>query len=362
MEDQIDLIQLPGESFRQKIEMVMRNGFFYIGNGSAHKIMEFSSYGDLLTLFYNKMENPAPILLNTDRQDSRVTNRKAFAYPFRQVGSLAVTNSGLLLVEDVVAPDRQEKDEELGSILKYIVLRFNADGEAIDYIGQEGIGGTPFPYINRIAVNVDDEVIVVTQTLKSWLLYSYGPKGNHLYTLQFSEESIPAPDHAIASIDSVIPSTDERLIFIKVDYYADQSDENSGQESSYGFSKSTIHWIDTKTGEFVGYVDLPPALRATGSVQLFNREENEVIQYVVGASADGHFFLLSPSNEDMYLLVIIDMAGMVRYRGYVRLNDRETAYRTFHVTEDGILAAFIGGKIEAKVIMWRTDEFLRKSE
>ena len=35
MEDQIDLIQLPGEPFRQTIDMVMKKGLFFIGNGAA---------------------------------------------------------------------------------------------------------------------------------------------------------------------------------------------------------------------------------------------------------------------------------------------------------------------------------------
>ena len=362
MEDQIDLIQLPGESFKQKVEMVMRNGFFYVGNGSAHKIMEFSSYGDLITLFYNRMKNPKPVLLNTEVRDSRVTNRKAFTYPFRQVGSIAIGDNGMLLVEDVVETDRQVQDDELGSVLKYIVLRFDSEGEIVDYIGQEGIGGTPFPYIYSIAVNRQNELTVVTQTLKGWLVFAYHANGTHLFTLQFSEESIPTPENAIASIDSVIPSTGEDLIFVKTDYYADAADGSAGQESSYAFSKSTVHWIDTGSGDFAGAVDLPPALRTTGSIQLFNKEENEVIQFMAGVSARGEFFLLSPSEDETYLLVIVDKTGLVEYRGYIRLNDRETVYRTFYVTQEGILTALVGGKMEARVLLWRTDEFLRKSE
>ena len=38
MEDQIDLIQLPGQSFSQAIDIEMKNGLFFISNGASKKI------------------------------------------------------------------------------------------------------------------------------------------------------------------------------------------------------------------------------------------------------------------------------------------------------------------------------------
>ena len=35
--------------------IAMRDGFFYIANGESSKIMEMNSYGDLLTLYFNKL-------------------------------------------------------------------------------------------------------------------------------------------------------------------------------------------------------------------------------------------------------------------------------------------------------------------
>lgn len=60
-EDQIDLIQLPGMPFKERSRIVMKNGLFYISNGNTGKVMEFNSYGDILTLYYN----PEKILLRS---------------------------------------------------------------------------------------------------------------------------------------------------------------------------------------------------------------------------------------------------------------------------------------------------------
>ena len=42
--------------------ITMRDGFFYITDGNAEKILETNSYGDLLTLFYNEDSKIADLL------------------------------------------------------------------------------------------------------------------------------------------------------------------------------------------------------------------------------------------------------------------------------------------------------------
>ena len=49
--------------------IAMQDGFFYIVNGEAQKIMELNSYGDLLTLFYNEDSKTAKFI---DTTNSRI--------------------------------------------------------------------------------------------------------------------------------------------------------------------------------------------------------------------------------------------------------------------------------------------------
>jgi len=52
-EDQLNMFDLTNVG-NIHTSMTMRDGFFYIANGEAGKIMELNSYGDLLTLYYNE--------------------------------------------------------------------------------------------------------------------------------------------------------------------------------------------------------------------------------------------------------------------------------------------------------------------
>ncbi len=217
MEDQIDLIQLPGEPFHQTIDMVMKKGLFYIGNGAAHKVMEFSSYGDLLGLFYNPAENPTPILLKNNISGGTVSNRKAFPYPFNEVGHIAVTGSNMLLVQDEVASDRKIWDEELGTTLRNVILRFDPGGDLINYIGQEGIGGTPFSFIEAMEVTTEENLTLVARTMTQWIAYSFDMDGNRRAEYILDEETLPgAGEDTIASLDTVLPGQSGDFIFLKV--------------------------------------------------------------------------------------------------------------------------------------------------
>ena len=68
MEDQIDLFQFENAMVEPTNSVTMRDGWFYIANASAGKIMVFTSYGDLIFLLYNPQTNPAPTTLGPGYQ------------------------------------------------------------------------------------------------------------------------------------------------------------------------------------------------------------------------------------------------------------------------------------------------------
>jgi hypothetical protein len=359
MEDQIDLIQLPGQSFQQSIDLVMKNGLFFVSNGAARKVMEFSSYGDLLTLYYNKNTSPTPVLLGRGSDTGAKANRKAFVYPFSEVGSIGITDSGLLLVQDAVAEDRQLWDPDTGSLLRNVILRFNEDGTLVDYIGQEGVSGTPFGYIDSISVGLEDDLTVITRTLNEWIVFSFDIDGLLRYTFTLSDEILPVVEPGdVASLDVVVAAPETDRLYVKADYYRDQLAAGEGGESDYRFLKSSLHWFNMKTGAVAGSLDLPPAVRTSGMAQMFNREEQEIIQYLAGVSEGGHAYLVSQATEDSYSLAIVNLSGLVVHRGTIELIDSETLFRKFYVTRDGILTALIGGNTEADIVLWRTDKYL----
>ena len=80
-------------------------------------------------------------------------------------------------MEDTIPESRAEYDEQQQAYLNRVVRRFDLSGSYLDYLGREGIGGTPFPYIEALHVNSRDDVIVVSRAEESWLVYWVQSRG-----------------------------------------------------------------------------------------------------------------------------------------------------------------------------------------
>ena len=71
------------------------DGLFYVANSSAGKVMELSSYGDLIFLLYDPRSNPPPISFSTGASDDLAATRKALAaFLDAQPSSLRLYESG----------------------------------------------------------------------------------------------------------------------------------------------------------------------------------------------------------------------------------------------------------------------------
>lgn len=359
MEDQIDLMQLPGIADNQKIRIISHKGFYFISNGNSFKVMEFSSYGDLLSLYYNEVKNPKPVLLDTDVESGQISNRKAYKYPFREVGEIGITSGGTLLIEDNVAAENQEFDSLLNAMLRKIVLRFNNTGEYLDYLGQEGVGGTPFPYIEKMIVNLHDEIIVIARGLTKWIAFWYTDAGEHLFTVQIDSDDLPLPEAGLnPTLDTIFPGVDTRELFVKIDYYKDGNSADGPDQGNSEFYKSSVYWIDMQSGDIKGSVDLPKTFfRGLGN-QSSNRNKDERIYYFLGLSKNSLMFFLSPLSEDTYQMIILDKAGKVFERSEIILDDEATLSSEFYVSAEGLLTALIGRELDAAVLTWRTDRLV----
>lgn len=356
MEDQIDLMQLEGVPFQHKIRLFMKDGIYYVSNGASFKVLKFSSYGDLLALYYNSQKNPEPVLLRNSADSDTIANRNAYVYAFRKAGEIAVSSEGMLLVEDEVATDIAYFDEQLGAMLKKVILRFSPEGMLIDFLGQEGIGGTPFPYIEKLLLNEKDEIIVVSRTLDRRFVYWYSRHGDLLYRVVFEEDALPVPDpFFIASLDTVFPDPTQPLLFLKVDYYHDEQSE--GENHSFAFYKSSIRVLSAATGELVSQFDLPKTYKTYGSGQFFSSEKEEVLFLFAGVARE-HLFFLSPRSERQYQLYLLRKDGVAAQKALMDLDDADTVYRSFFLTSAGILTAFVGEKLAVSVVLWRTDRLI----
>lgn len=359
MEDQIDLFQLPQIPSRYKTSLFMRDGAFYIASGASHKVMEFTSYGDLLSLYYDPSENPRPVILQNPADGGMTSNRRAYPYAFRQVGEIAVSSAKILYIEDRLPDERAVYDEKLGINLNRIVLRFE-NGEYRGYLGQEGIGGTPFPFILGIRVSNRDEVSVLCRTMTGWIVFWYSSAGELLYTLHIPADRLPAHegDGYFANLETVIPDPDVRVVYLKLDYYRQGVDGSTGIKFGIEEVLSRIYSLNVETSRYEGFVDIPENIRRERGGALFETREVGYLYEFVGVVSGGHFFLRSREEGNSHQLLVLHNDGRVIRRRSLTVEDSELLFSVFHLSPEGILSALLASESGAKIVWWRSDTLL----
>ncbi len=365
MEDQIDISQAQEDFSPRKNRILMQNGIFYISNGKSGKIMEFNSYGDILNLYYNGEKNPEPVILTKNKDDEETSTRNVYSYPFNDIGEIGVDTRKMLYIDDRIADNRIEYDEALGVPLNRIILQFDQAGNYIDYLGQEGSGGTPFSYIEKIRITARDELVVFTRNSEGWKVFWFSSVGKPLYIIDIESGFLPFPSDAskesgFASLETIECDQLTRLLYLKIDYYTDYSKVLDSEETGIAFNESRIWWMDVQQGVYSGSADIPSNLQEDGKPDVFNETDIDLLYEFVGSFGDGYFFLLSLEGRNAYNLMILNRNGRVVQRWKIDLGNERLLIKDFYVSHDGILTALLGWEENMEVAWWRTDQFLQK--
>jgi hypothetical protein len=341
----------------------MQDGFVYIGNGPANKVMEFTSFGDLIRLIYDPLQNPEPITLGVARSGgsgearepagsgTAVRTRYATEYAFGQVGVVAVDSRRHIYVEDRVPPERAVTDETSGVQLNRIVVRFDDEGEPLDYIGQEGIGGTPFPYIDSLSVTRRDELIVIAKTMDARFFSMYTPSGELMYSLRVGLDRLPVPSlesDMIPVLEEMVGGVDRDRTYLKISYYRAAVDEETGKEYGISLDHSRIYWLDLETGRYEGYLELPRGVEGDG----------ERHYELIGTTIGEYLLLLSRLDPGQTRLLVMNDEGRVVRRRNLYTPEADMVLREFAVTPRGVLTALLGYKEQVDLVWWRTDRLL----
>ena len=311
-EDELSLFHNQGESI-PTAHVAMANGLLFVSSSQGGKIMKFNSYGDILGLFYNPEINPEPVLLSTDLDEEEISTRRAFPYQFREVENIAVSKDLTLLVQDEIAEERHEFDEELNAMLDQIVLRFGKNGKFIDYLGQEGSGGTPFPYIERLQVTARGDPVIVARTQKNWIVFWYNEFGYLKYKLKVDLNALPKIENkqGVPSMGTIIADRRESLLYMKIDYYASQAEEFAENPSGIQYTGGFIHIFDLEKEKFVGEIEIPRHYRSQTSMDVLSFKKEQMLYEFIGVSEGGYLFFLSPSEGNYYELMILAAGGKV---------------------------------------------------
>ncbi|MDR2028205.1 MAG: hypothetical protein LBP93_01560 [Treponema sp.] len=356
LEDQIDLFNLEGERSNRKTDIAMRDGLLYISNGNGGKIVRYNSYGDLLFMIYDEEQNPPPLTLRRNNGNQGIVTRWAYAYPLREPGIIAVDSRKHIYVEDRVPQGQDSFDTENKAMLDRRVLHFDVDGRFVKYLGQEGVGGTPFPNIIGIYTSVNDELVVVCRLSTGWNTYWFDVSGNLLYLIRLGNDGIPIPpdrDLVVPFVNTLCVSPDERKLYLKVDYYRDTYDASTNTRSGSEPDSSVIWIMDVETGNYIRTVEVP---FYEFLVTRNNRKVTENMFYsMLGVIEKGKIFLYFPV-EGGYSILILSSESQEQRRGFIRVDHEELQFNTFNLSSEGILSALLATDGEVRMVWWRTDE------
>jgi hypothetical protein len=356
MEDQIALYKLEGNMGIRRTGFTMRDGLFYIADGNGGKIVRYNSYGDLLFMIYNEETNPAPITLKTNISGEEQTTRWAYTYPLDAPGWITVDSRRHIFVEDRFAAQTHRTDPETKAVLDGIILHFDQDGRFINYLGREGIGGSPFPRIVGLATSVRDELAVICRISDGWNVYWYNASGMLLYLVKIASDAIPVyPDwpQAITAVDHVSAAPDARKLFIKADYSRDTFDQLTNTRTGPEPVSSVIWILDVEDGSYSGSIEVP----------LFEFSENsrsagiKVFYSMIGVMRGGKALLYFPV-ETGFSVLFVDSHSREQRRGYLNFIIDELRYNDFYLSPEGILCAMFADNFNVKLLWWRTDKFI----
>jgi len=299
------------------------------------------------------------------RSEGKVSNRKAYTYPFNEVGELAVNSGKQLLVEDKVGERQAEFDEKIGAMLNRVVLRFDGEGNFLDYLGQEGVGGTPFPFIHQIHVTEGDETVVVTRSVTHWVIFWFSPGGALLYKLSLSVDDLPVPEgeNLVPSLSMVSVDLEDPIVYLKIEYYG-----NGGTESADGedtrplrgihYKRSHIWFFDVQEEKYTGNVEVP-AKEMREKLSDFKEAQNIHRIYDYLGSSLGHtFFLLAPHAPNSFELLLLKRNGTVIARRNIEIVEENIHYRDLYVTPGGVLTALLAKDEKVEIAWWRSDRLL----
>ncbi|GHV71276.1 lipoprotein [Spirochaetia bacterium] len=357
LEDQLGLYDLQDDRGRPRADLAMRDGFFYITDAIGQKVVQFNSYGQLLFMIYNEETNPPPLSLKPLELGGIVT-RWAASYPFREPGLITVDSRKHIYVQDLLPPERRGFDRENQALLESTILHFDAEGRFVEYLGQEGIGGTPFPRVEDIYVSVRDELAVVCRLPTGWNVYWFDSKGALLYSIRIANDAVPLPPDwptVIPSLDAVVAAPDERKLYLKVDYYRDTFDESTNTRTGNENDSSMLWIMNVEDGSWDDRVELP--FYEYSYTENNRRQTIQMFYSLLGIIRGGRIFLSIPV-EGGYSLLIMSAGGSEHSQGFIKVDDDELQFNAFDLSGDGILSALLVDDWKAKLVWWRTDRIV----
>lgn len=360
-ENELNLSKMDRSSY-SLVNFCLNNGIFYISNALGQKIIKTSFYGDLLSVYYNPKTNPRPHFYteskpHAEKDEQNAGTRTAIEYPFKNCTFLQVNELEHLYVVDSVPNERIQFDSEENIALTNVILHFDEYGHFIDYIGQEGLGGTPFANIVSLSTNSKNEIIAVSKTLKSTKVFWFNCDGVLLSKIDLKNENLPfyydKTEKFFMNIDGVFPSYEKDEIFLKIDYYVEHFDDITKASIGVNYDKSSIYKIALSEGVFEHVQDVLPFK------DIANDEVTPIEKvYILLNVCKNDLAFLMVQTQNSYSVLVLDLNTGKNKRFNLELKSENLLYRTFYVTKDYMLAGLFATEDKVTFSVWKIQDFV----
>lgn len=356
-EEQISIADL-NEIGDVRLGIAMREGFFYIVDGYAKKIMELNSYGDMLSLFYNEDSKISELLEKSDIPAESVL--REIAYPFDYPGQIELDSKKCIYTVCTIPRNRQEQGEG-GILYSQAVLRFTRDGSSVDYIGQQGPGGTPFPHIRNIYTTEKDELVVVSNSTDGFIVYWFASDGFLKYMIPISTKNTPmitnndSDSETYLTLENVIPDLNDYKLYVKVDYYSSFVDEDSKVQSGINYNQTLLYTLDCETGMYSEPVSIPPYEESV--VVDYSKLTYKIPYDFLGVTKNGWKFFIIKTNNGFNIEMIQNESQKILHRHF-EMKHNDNLYYSMALSHEGIITALYIDKEKARTVWYRTDNLI----
>lgn len=370
MEDQFDFFVNNKNPLVGINRHYLHEKLFYIVNGNAGKVMQYSPFGYLMLLLYNPKLNTTPVLLKKDdtKTEKKVSNRKAVEYQFNELGAIAVDRQKNIYIQDRL-PEVQYIEEN-GVKYTNVIKIFSQNGDVKKtkegndfFIGKEGVGGSPFAYIQNIYITSNNELVVVTRTSKAWHIFWFDTQYNLLYEVEIDLLHVPIPRDTdyIPSLETIIPDYHKHMLYVMVSYSRRVIDELTNTVAKVRNIESRIFKLDLIKEVYDENSIIIPNEELREEELFEEKKELDISLYeFLGVSESGHFFFAKMKDATTYFLEILDAQGNIIKKSKFQIDDTDLVFIYFNISKEGILSALIGETSQVKIIWWRSDKIIER--
>lgn len=340
--------------------LVMQDGFFFIVNGESQKILETNSYGDLLAVYYNKAHYEQAGNTLPDAPSSKglwwpVGGEGAqFLWSGKCAIGGAFDNKLRFFVVASVPKGKSlhSKDDNL-QLQQVIVVIDPKDGETPNsfIIGQEGVKGSPFPFIKNIFVTENNELVVVAVTNEGLEVFWYSVDCELRYKVVLKKQDIPHATGSIVMLDQIVSDPYSDKLFIKVDYYMPHIEADTLQQSGIDYTETLIYPFDVKEALFGDPVPIPPFTQGVSQGKDLSSVYKLPYDFL-GVTKNGTFFFITTTVEGFNIEAV--HGASVAKRNFLIDHD-DVLYYSFHLAKSGIVSALLAYKERVDVVWWRCE-------